>query len=94
MSKNENNEKNNINEIKDISLMKKGDYTVHILIEEIQGIEQKEIDKLPKPIIKLSCFDESKRTSAVKNGCVSYSYEEHFYFEKSNLTLRQLDRSI
>ena len=33
-----------------ICLMKKGDYTVHILIEEIQGIEQKIKDKLPKPI--------------------------------------------
>ena len=76
-----------------ICLMKKGDYTVHILIEEIQGIEQKIKDKLPKPMIKLTCFEDSKRTSEVKNGCVSYSYEEHFYFGKSNLSVRQLDCS-
>ena len=76
-----------------ITLMRKGDYTVHILIEEIQGIEQKIVDKLPKPMIKLTCFGESKRTPAVKNNCISYTFDEHFYFEKSNLSTKQLDCS-
>ena len=80
-------------ESKKITIMKKGDYTVHILVEEVQGIEQKIIDQLPKPMVKLTCFEESKRTSAVKNGCISYSFEEHFYFEKSNLSARQLENS-
>ena len=80
-------------ETKTITIMKKGDYTVHILVEEVQGIEQKIIDKLPKPMVKLTCFDESKRTSAVKNPCISYTFDEHFYFEKSNLSAKQLDSS-
>ena len=78
---------------KNITIMKKGDYSVHILVEEVQGIEQKIIDKLPKPVVKLTCFGESKRTSAVKNGCISYTFDEHFYFEKSNLSSKQLDCS-
>ena len=82
-----------VDETKSISIMKKGDYTVHILIEEIQGIEQKIEDKLPKPMVKMTCFDESKRTTAVKNGCISYTFEEHFYFQKSNLSAKQLDSS-
>ena len=80
-------------ESKTITIMKKGDYTVHILVEEVQGLEQKVIDKLPKPMVKLTCFDESKRTSAVKNPCISYTFDEHFYFEKSNLSAKQLDSS-
>ena len=78
---------------KNITIMRKGDYSVHILVEEVQGIEQKIIDKLPKPVVKLTCFGESKRTSAVKNGCISYTFDEHFYFEKSNLSAKQLDCS-
>ena len=77
----------------DIAIMRKGDYTIHVLIEKVQGIEQKIVDKLPKPMIKLTCFGESKRTPAVKNSCISYTYDEHFYFEKSNLSTRQLDCS-
>ena len=80
-------------ESKNITIMKKGDYTVHVLVEEVQGIEQKIVDKLPKPMVKLTCFEESKRTSAVKNGCISYSFEEHFYFSKSNLSAKQLEDS-
>ena len=80
-------------ETKSITIMKKGDYTVHILVEEVQGIEQKIVDKLPKPMVKLTCFNESKRTTAVKSGCISYTFEEHFYFEKSNLSAKQLDCS-
>ena len=80
-------------ETKNITIMKKGDYTVHVLVEEVQGLEQKVIDRLPKPMVKLTCFEESKRTSAVKTGCISYTFEEHFYFEKSNLSAKQLDCS-
>ena len=82
-----------VDETKSITIMKKGDYTVHILIEEVQGIEQKIDDKLPKPMVKMTCFDESKRTMALKNGCISYTFEEHFYFQKSNLSAKQLDTS-
>ena len=53
MSKNEEIPKENGN---DITIMPKGDYTIHVLIEEVQGIEQKIVDKLPKPMIKLTCF--------------------------------------
>ena len=88
----ENAEIQKINE-NDITLMQKGDYTVHVLIEEVQGIEQKIVDKLPKPMIKLTCFGESKRTPVVKNNGISYTFDEHFYFEKSNLTTKQLDCS-
>ena len=82
-----------INEGRNIILMKKGDYSVHILIEEIKSLVQINPDHLPYPIIKLTCFNKSKRTEKTKAPCDSYIFDEHFYFEKADLTVEQLDSS-
>ena len=82
-----------IDEGKNIILMKKGDYSVHILIEEIKSLIQIKEDQLPYPIIKLTCFNKSKRTDKTKIPCDNYIYDEHFYFEKADLTVEQLDSS-
>ena len=76
-----------------IVLMKKGDYQVHILLEEIKNWEQKTDKNPPYPVVKLTCFDKSQRTEKTDLPCVSYVYDEHFYFEKANLTVEQLDSS-
>ena len=83
-----------INEGNNIILMKKGDYSIHILIEEIKSLLHNNEDHLPYPIIKLTCFNQSKRTEKTKVPCDSYIYDEHFYFEKTDLTVEQLDSSI
>ena len=85
--------KSTINEGRNIVLMKKGDYSVHILIEEIKSLIQISDSHLPKPIIKLTCFGQSKRTEKTKIPCDSYIFDEHFYFEKADLTVEQLDSS-
>ena len=82
-----------INEGKNIILMKKGDYSVHILVEEVKSLPQLNENHLPYPIIKLTVFNQSKRTEKTKLPCDSYTYDEHFYFEKANLTVEQLDSS-
>ena len=82
-----------INEGKNLVLMKKGDYTVHILVEEVKSLPQISEDQLPYPIVKLTVFNQSKRTEKTKMPCESYSYDEHFYFNKSDLTVEQLDSS-
>jgi len=82
-----------IDEGKKIILMKKGDYSVHILLEEVKSLIQINADQLPFPIIKLTCFNQSKRTEKTKMPCDSYMYDEHFYFEKADLTVEQLDSS-
>ena len=76
-----------------IILMQKGDYTVHILLEEIKNLIPIEENKLPTPIVKITCFNETKRSEQPETACDSYSYGEHFYFEKTNLTVEQLDSS-
>ena len=82
-----------INESKNLCLMKKGDYSVHILVEEVKSLIQLEKDHLPYPIVKLTCFNKSQRTDKTKIACINYIYDEHFYFEKENLTVEQLDSS-
>jgi hypothetical protein len=80
-----------INEGKNIVLMKKGDYTVHILIEEVKSLLQISENHLPYPIVKLTVFNQTKRTDKTKMPCDSYVYDEHFYFDKADLTVEQLD---
>ena len=82
-----------INEGKNIVLMKKGDYTVHILIEEVKSLLQISENHLPYPIVKLTVFNQTKRTDKTKMPCDSYVYDEHFYFDKADLTVEQLDSS-
>ena len=82
-----------INEGKNLVLMKKGDYTVHILVEEVKSLPQLSENHLPYPIVKLTVFNQSKRTEKTKMPCDSYTYDEHFYFDKADLTVEQLDSS-
>ena len=76
-----------------LTLLKKGDYSIHVLIEEVKNLLEIEENKLPTPVVKITCFEESKRSEKPDSPCDSYSYEEHFYFEKTNLTVEQLDSS-
>ena len=78
---------------KDISLMKKGDYTVHLLIEEVKNLLPKHPDFLPKPVIKATCFNKTKRTSHVTDPCTEYTFNEHIYFEQTDLPYEVLDSS-
>ena len=82
-----------IDEGKNIVLMKKGDYSVHILVEEVKSLIQISENHNPYPIVKLTVFNKSKRTEKTKIDCTNYVYDEHFYFDKTNLTVEQLDSS-
>ena len=44
-----------------VIIMKKGDYTVHVLIEEIKNCVEVKEDKLPFPIVKITCLGKSQR---------------------------------
>ena len=75
-----------------LSLMKKGDYSVHVLIEEIRNLYCIKGD-LPCPIVKITCFNQIKRTSKPKNKCDGYTYNEHIYFDAVDLSADTLDSS-
>ena len=78
-------------EEKEAIIMKKGDYTVHVLIEEVKNCIAIEEDKQPFPIVKVTCFGQSKRTKKMDIGCNDYTFGEHFYFDKTDLTAEMLD---
>ena len=72
-------------------IMKKGDYNVHILIEEVKNLIEIQEGDLPVPRVKMTVFEKSKRTSKMKKPCDSFVFNEHFYFDKTNLTAEMLD---
>ena len=101
----ENNEDNKINlneeinktssivDIDNLKLMKKGDYSVHVLIEEIKNLKVDKENYLPKPIIKVTCFGKTQRTSKPPQDCEAYTFNEHLYFDSTNLSVDVLDSS-
>ena len=76
---------------KELVLMKKGDYSVHILVEEVKNLIQVREGKVPVPRVKLHVFDKSQRTTKMKKACSDFVFNEHFYFDKTNLTSEMLD---
>jgi len=71
--------------------MKKGDYNVHILVEEVKNLIQIREGKIPVPRVKLNVFGKAQRTSKMKKACTDFAFNEHFYFDKTNLTAEMLD---
>ena len=71
--------------------MRKGDYNVHILIEKVKNLIPVEDNVPPVPRVKLTVFDKVKRTGKMKNPCYDFIFNEHFYFDKTNLTAEMLD---
>ena len=71
--------------------MKKGDYNVHILIEEVKNLISIEDNKLPVPRVKMTVFEKVQRTSKMKKPCDNCVFNEHFYYDKTNLTAEMLD---
>ena len=72
-------------------LMKKGDYTIHILIEEVKQLISIKKDRLPRPCIKIKCLNQTKKASKPKNDCDSYTYNEHIFFDATDLSVEILD---
>ena len=72
-------------------IMKKGDYNVHILIEEVKNLIEIEENDIPIPRVKMTVFGKSQRTSKMKKPCDSFVFNEHFYYDKTNLTAEMLD---
>ena len=76
-----------------LNLMKKGDYSVHVLIEEIKNLSSIKKDHLPRPMVKITCFGQTKRTSKPEIDCDGYTYNEHIYFDATDLSVDTLDSS-
>ena len=71
--------------------MRKGDYNVHILIEEVKNLISIEENKPPVPRVKMTVFGKEQRTSKMKRPCDNFVFNEHFYYDKTNLTAEMLD---
>ena len=70
--------------------MKKGDYSVHILVEKVKSLPQLNKKHLRYPVVKLTVFNKSKRTEKTKLHC------EQLYFwwkyENDNKNIRNVNK--
>ena len=74
-----------------LNLMKKGDYSIHVLTEEIKNLTSFKKDHLPKPMVRITCFEQTKRTSKPATNFDAYTYNEHIYFEATDLSADKFD---
>lgn len=75
-----------------IITMKKGDYSVHVLIEEVKNLISKE-ENIPQPIIKVKVNNQIQRTKNIPEKVSSYLIGEHMYYDFPNMTNEILDSS-
>ena len=73
-------------------LMKKGDYSVHVLIEEVKNLSLIK-EQNPRPIVKVTCFNQTKRTAKPPKDCEAYTFNEHIYFDQTDLSADTLESS-
>ena len=72
---------------------KKGDYSVHLFIEESKGLLPVTDDKNFNPVITVKCFEKMKCTRKLKDvtsGATSL-WNEHLYFSKLGCTVDSLE---
>ena len=90
-NENENEEPKQEQKEEKLVIMKKGDYNVHVLIEEVKNLIEIEENQQPVPRVKIRVFNKDKRTAKMKKPCDSFVFNEHFYFDQTNLTAEMLD---
>lgn len=74
---------------------KKGDYTVHLFIEESKGLLPVTAEKNFNPVISVKCFGKIKCTRKLKDvtsGATSI-WSEHLYFSQLNCLISDLETS-
>lgn len=72
--------------------VKKGDYTVHVFLEEARGLSNKGDDTLDV-VFKISTFNDDHYSQILDNvspGAI-VSFNEHFFFDKSNVTVEEFE---
>lgn len=42
-------------------------------------------------MVKITCLDKEKRTNKLDEGCFDYTFVEHFYFNRNNMSVEELD---
>lgn len=91
-NQNQNTKKEETKEKMTYKPMKKGDYSIHILVEEVKNLISKN-EEIPYPIIKLSVNKESKRSKDINCQTDTYFYGEHFYFDSLSMNAATLDNA-
>lgn len=80
-------------EKKSVSSMKRGDYMIHIYVEQAKNMDVEEGSTID-PIVEISCLNERKFSTAqddLNNTSVAV-WNEHIFFEPKNIEVERLEK--
>ena len=79
----------------DSEKFKKGDYNIHVFIEESKGLLPMTQGSCFNPVISVSCFGKSKCSRKLKDVFTTHTsfWNEHIYFSKLSMTVEELESS-
>ncbi|CAG9328112.1 unnamed protein product [Blepharisma stoltei] len=74
---------------------KKGDYTVHIYLEECRALLAANSDSAIDPIVVMKVWNKDKCTKRVSDqgGSINLVWNEHFFFTRENITAEEMANS-
>ena len=80
-------------EKKSVCSMKRGDYMIHVMIEQAKNLDVPE-GEVVDPIVEVSCLGESKFTKALDdiNNVGLAIWNEHLFFEPKNVEVERLQK--
>ena len=80
-------------EKKSVCNMKRGDYMIHIYVEQAKNMDVEEGDTID-PIVEINCLNERKFSTAqddLNNTSVA-TWNEHIFFEPKNVEVERLEK--
>lgn len=78
-------------EKKSVCSMKRGDYMIHVMIEQAKNLDVPE-GEVVDPIVEVNCLGERKFTKALDdiNNVGHAIWNEHIFFEPKNVEVERL----
>jgi len=75
--------------------MKRGDYAVHVFLEEARNLSAKEEDDTVDPIVNISVFGKKKYTKAKDDvgGSAAIYWGQHFFWTALNLEKEEVENA-
>ena len=80
-------------EKKSVCSMKRGDYMIHVMIEQAKNLDVPE-GEVVDPIVEVNCLGERKFTKALDdiNNVGHAIWNEHLFFEPKNVEVERLQK--
>ena len=78
-----------------VCLLKRGDYMIHIKVEEARNFVDEDADTVVNPIVEMKLMSQSKFTTAQDdiNNTATAIWNEHLFYEFKNKEVEELEKA-